>query len=48
MIYLRRYGFALAPFTGLSAERFRPAVHGGLDVPHHDPAPFTGLLALRL
>jgi hypothetical protein len=38
-----------ARFSGLSEERFRPAVHGGLPVRSKPfQAPFTGLLAVSL
>src|SRR5437867_12429149 len=38
-----------APFTGLSAQRCRPAVHGGSDAASRGSvAPFTGLLGVRL
>jgi hypothetical protein len=30
------------PFMGLPAQRFRPAVHGGLAFLHHNPSPLQG------
>src|SRR5262249_58104200 len=38
-----------APFMGLSAQRFRPAVDGGLEeLPELSGPPFTGVLAVWL